>query len=47
MIAIRYKDKFGKVETITTDATGFTFRKLKPNETSELKTNKGEKLFEM
>ena len=41
MIAIKYRDKFGKLQTITTDATGFTFRKLNPKETSELKKNQG------
>ena len=41
MIAIKYKDKSGKLQRITTDATGFTFRKLKPEETLELNKNKG------
>jgi hypothetical protein len=41
MIAIKYKDKSGKLQTITTDATGFTFRTLKPEETSELKKKQG------
>ena len=41
IIAIKYKDKSGKLQTITTDATGFSFRKLKHEETSELKINQG------
>ena len=41
MIAIKFKDKSGKLQTITTDATGFTFRKLKPEESSELKKKQG------
>ena len=41
IIAIRYRDKSGKLKTITTDATGFTFRELKPQENSQLKKNKG------
>ena len=41
IIAVKYKDKSGKLQTITTDATGFSFRKLKHEETSELKINQG------
>ena len=38
MIAIKYKDKSGNLQTIMTNATGFTFRKLKPE---ELNKNEG------
>ena len=41
MIAIKYKDRSGKLQTITTYATGFTLRKLKPEESSQLKKKQG------
>ena len=33
--AIRFRDNKGRQQTILTNATGFTFRKLKPQKTSE------------
>ena len=41
IFAIRFRDNEGMQQTILTNATGFTFRKLKPQKTPELKKIQG------